>query len=214
MSDFTGSGAFVKICGVTNVRDAVAVADAGASAVGVILTTSARRVDVEEARAITEAVSGRLVRVAVVDSRDLESLNAIFAGVGADVVQVHGELSTDLLRALHSESLGVIKALSIGTPEFTVFDDTVVDAVLIDGPVPGSGRAHSFTALGLRSFTRPVIAAGGLTPDSVADAIDTLDVWGVDVSSGVESATGVKDAERVREFIVAARRSFERRVTL
>ncbi len=213
MSNFAAAPVFVKICGVTSARDAVMVADAGANAVGVILTTSSRQVGVDEARAITTSVSGRLVRVAVVDSRDRESLDAVFAGVGADVVQVHGELSTELLEALRAENLGVVKALSIGTPEFMTFDDTVVDAVLIDGPVPGSGTAHSFDELGFRSFSRPVIAAGGLTSDNVADAIVTVDVWGVDVSSGVESAPGIKDAERVREFIVVARRSFDGRVT-
>jgi phosphoribosylanthranilate isomerase len=212
VSNFASAAEFVKICGVTNARDAEAVADAGADALGVILTTSSRRVGVEEARAVTDRVNGRLIRFAVVDSRDRESLDALFEGVGVDVVQVHGELSTELLAALRGASLGVVKALSIGTPEFATFDESLVDAVLVDGPVPGSGTAHSFAELGHRTFARPVIAAGGLTPESVAEVIDSLGVWGVDVSSGVESGPGLKDAQRVREFVDEARRSFEGRV--
>jgi phosphoribosylanthranilate isomerase len=86
-----------------------------------------------------------------------------------------------------------------------------VDAVLVDGPSPGSGVAHSFGALTERTFGRPVIAAGGLTPLSVVAVIDAYDVWGVDVASGVESSPGVKDPDRVAEFVDAARRAFAAR---
>jgi phosphoribosylanthranilate isomerase len=213
MSDFTHALAFVKICGVTSPEDATVVADAGASALGVILTSSLRRVDVDQARRITDRVAGRLVRFAVVDSRDRFSLDAVLSGVGVDVVQVHGDLPAELLEALRAQDLGVVKALSVDTAEFENFDETVVDALLIDGPVPGSGAPHSFAALGHRRFSRPVIAAGGLTPHNVTGAIGGYDVWGVDVSSGVESTPGVKDPLRVVEFVDVARRSFEGRVT-
>jgi phosphoribosylanthranilate isomerase len=206
--EVTGTRGFVKICGVTSPGDADVVARAGASALGVILTSSTRRVDVATARSITARVQGRVVTVAVVDSADRSSLDALMSGVGASVVQVHGELSRALADDLRTRDLAIVKSLSIGTREFQEFDETNVDAVLIDGPVPGSGSAHSFHELRARAFTRPVIAAGGLTPMSVGAVIDAYRVWGVDVASGVESAPGVKDPQRVGEFVDAARRAF------
>jgi phosphoribosylanthranilate isomerase len=211
VADFASTPSFVKICGVTTGADAAIVASSGASAMGVILTTSRRRVDAEAARQITRAANDRLVTVGVVDSGDPASIEAILAGVGVQVVQVHGALPDELLAQLRARGLGVIKALSLGSEEFTRFDEECVDAVLVDGPLPGSGVAHSFAGLLERGFRRPVIAAGGLTALSVAGVIGAFDVWGVDVASGVESAPGVKDAARVTEFVDAARGSFARR---
>jgi phosphoribosylanthranilate isomerase len=209
--EFTALASLVKICGVTTPDDADVVAAAGASALGVVLTTSRRRVDPGTAREITERVRGRIVTFGVVDTSDAASVDAVLDGVGVEVVQVHGDLPAPLLAELRARGLGVVKALPVGTDAFTAFDEAQVDAVLADGPVPGSGAAHSFAALRDRRFRRPVIAAGGLTPLSVADVIDAYGVWGVDVASGVESAPGVKDPQRVAEFVDAARRSFARR---
>jgi phosphoribosylanthranilate isomerase len=206
--EFASSPWFVKICAVTSTSDADIVVDAGASALGVILTTSLRRVDARSARAITQRVGGRLVTIAVVDSRVGDSIEAVLGGVGVDAVQVHGDLSETLLDEFRSLDLGVIKALSVGSEEFASFDEERVDAILVDGPVPGSGTAHSFNGVRDRGFRRPVIAAGGLTALSVTAVIGAHDVWGVDVASGVESSPGVKDPLRVTEFVEAARRSF------
>lgn len=201
----------IKICGVTSVGDAGLVARCGADALGVILAPSKRRVDAATARSITDHVRGRLLTFGVVDTADAESLSALRAGVGVDVVQVHGGLSEELRTELADRGLLVVKALAVGTADFAGFDETSVDAVLVDGPTPGSGVAHSFSALAERPFSRPVIAAGGLTPLSVVAVIDAYDVWGVDVASGVESSPGVKDPDRVAEFVDAARRSFSAR---
>ncbi|MFI5036549.1 MAG: phosphoribosylanthranilate isomerase [Acidimicrobiales bacterium] len=211
MREFTTLDSLVKICGVTSPADARVVADAGADALGVILTASRRRVDADAARSVTEAARGRLVTFGVVDTGDRASLDAVVEGVGVDVVQVHGELRDDLLATLRDRHLGVVKVLAIGSEEFATFDEMLVDAVLVDGPTPGSGVAHSFAGVRERHFARPVIAAGGLTSHSVASVINAHDVWGVDVASGVESAPGVKDPLRVVEFVEAARRAFAAR---
>lgn len=210
MGSFT-TRSFVKVCGVTSTADAEVVAKAGADALGVILTTSRRQVTADLARDITALVRGRLLTVGVVDSRDAASLAVIRAGVDVDVVQVHGPLSGELLADLRSRGLLVVKALSVASAEFDAFEDEQVDAVLVDGPTPGSGEAHSFASLAERAFRRPVIAAGGLTPMSVGAVISAYGVWGVDVASGVECAPGVKDPARVTEFVDAARRSFTAR---
>ena len=80
-----------------------------------------------------------------------------------------------------------MKALNIESEEFATFDDTLVDAVLVDGPRPGSGSEHSWDGLAARAFSVPVIAAGGLNPTNVAQVITATRAWGVDSASGVES---------------------------
>lgn len=210
MVEFT-SASLIKICGVTSEADAQMIVAAGADALGVILTASRRQVDAATARAVVQGVGERLLRFAVVDSRDESSLAALRGGLAVDVVQVHGGLPDALRAELRSMGLAVVAALPVTSPEFSTFDERQVDAVLVDGPAPGSGQAHSFSVLAERRFARPVIAAGGLTPHSVAAVIDAYGVWGVDVASGVESAPGVKDPDRVAEFVGAARRAFERR---
>jgi phosphoribosylanthranilate isomerase len=128
-----------------------------------------------------------------------------------DAVQLHGPLSDSLLAALRERGLTIVKALSIGSDEFFDFDERTVDMVLIDGALPGSGRAHSWDELGARQFNVPVIAAGGLRPDSVAQLITLIDVWGVDTASGVESSPGIKDRELVKRFVDDATTAFEQR---
>ncbi|MDE3064410.1 MAG: phosphoribosylanthranilate isomerase [Acidobacteriota bacterium] len=211
MSELPVTHSFVKICGVTSPHDAELVVESGADALGVILTTSRRRVDATAAGEILEAVAARLFTVGVVDSEDPASIGAVLAGLPVDAVQVHGGLSLSLASDLRARGLAIIKVLSVGTADLASFDDRAVDAVLVDGAVPGSGVEHSFRELGERTFERPVIAAGGLTPHRVGAVIGAYGVWGVDVATGVESAPGVKDAQRVLEFGDAARRAFANR---
>lgn len=199
---------YIKICGVTSVTDARMVADAGASALGLIFATSPRRVSLAQAGEIAEATTGRLLRAAVfrhdADEFILERLDALGAN-GVEIVQLHGELSDDLLAALRARSLLIVKALNIEAEEFDGFDETSVDAVLIDGAHPGSGQAHSWERLRTRRFRTPVIAAGGLNPDNVDEIVRSTGVAGADCASGVESSPGVKDPELVARFVANAR---------
>jgi phosphoribosylanthranilate isomerase len=206
----TGSS-FVKICGITSVVDAQTVIDLGGDAIGLILAESSRQLSRDAARAIAEETKGLVQRVAVFrhnsDSFILDSVDAI----GVDVAQVHGELNDVLVDELRTRGVGVIKALSVHEDEFTTFDESVVDAVLLDGASPGSGEVHAWPDLAVRGFRRPAIAAGGLDSRNVAQVIDTTGVWGVDVSSGVERSPGVKDPALVRDFIERARARFQER---
>jgi phosphoribosylanthranilate isomerase len=202
---------YIKICGVTRLEEVEDVIAAGADGLGLILAQSPREVSLEAARVLADAARGRVLVSAVFRGRGddfiLEAANAL----DVDVVQVHGPLSAALLEGLRSCDRLIVKTLSIDSDEFLDFDDALVDAVLIDGPTPGSGRTHSWDRLAGRQFRARVIAAGGLAPSNVADTVRRTGVWGVDVASGVESALRVKDPTLVRQFVENARRALEER---
>jgi phosphoribosylanthranilate isomerase len=209
--DFTGGPSFVKICGVTSVVDAESVIAASASALGLIFAQSRRHVDITQARSIADVSKGRILVVGVFRGCDDDTLLSTIDQVGPDVVQIHGPYDSELYAEIRRQGVGVIKALRVGQTEFFEFDETTVDAVLADGPSPGSGVSPPWRELGRRTFTRPVIAAGGLTPSNVAAVLATLDVWGVDVATGVESPTGAKDPDLVSRFVSTARHHLENR---
>lgn len=208
MPELASAPYVIKICGLTSLDDARMVCESGATALGLILTQSRRQVSVERAADIAQFAKGQLLRVGVVRDVDV-SIASVLEEVELDAVQVHGPLDEALLELFRGSRLNVIKALAIGTQEFETFDETSVDAILVDGPTPGSGESHSWDELRERPFQRPVIAAGGLNPANVADVIQTLGVWGVDVATGVESSPGVKDLSRVLQFVREAVRCLD-----
>ncbi len=199
---------FVKICGVTSAEDARDVAASGADALGVIFAASPRHLEPEQAREVLEAVEGGLTRVAVFRNQGDDEILATLDAVDVDAVQVHGPVSRGLMTALRARSLSVIKALAVDDPEFATFDEALVDAVLVDGPHPGSGRAHTWAPLASRPFHVPIIVAGGLTPGNVAETIVLTEAWGVDCASGVEAAPGRKDRALVEALVAGARAGF------
>ncbi|MFY9783836.1 MAG: phosphoribosylanthranilate isomerase [Acidimicrobiales bacterium] len=205
------SPGFVKICGVTTVDDAKYVVSAGASALGLILAESSRRVSLEQAREVANATEGDLLRFAVFRHNDDDFILEHVDALNVDVVQVHGELSNVLLNALRERPVLVVKALSVDEPSFLDFDETTVDAVLVDSPRPGSGESYSWKLLNEREFRVPVIAAGGMNPLNVADVVASTTVSGVDSSSGVERRPREKDHELVDRFIANARGAFASR---
>lgn len=213
MTRFADSPSFVKICGITSVEDALVAIDAGADAIGLIFAPSVRRVTVQQAHEIVAATQGPVLRVGVFrDDADDVVIDTV-KNSEVDAAQIHGPLSNELRESLRDSGVLVIKALTIGSDEFLNFDEAQVDAVLIDGPIPGSGQAHPWHDLKRRSFTRPLIVAGGLNAHNVLDVLEETNAWGVDVSSGVERAPGVKDPTDVRDFVSNARTYFEREDT-
>jgi phosphoribosylanthranilate isomerase len=199
------SHGYVKICGVTTVADALTAVDVGANALGVIFAASPRRVSADQAREILDATKGSLLRCGVFRENGDDDIIERSRSLDFDVIQLHGPLSDRLLVTLRERPVRIVKALNIEDDEFDVFDESRVDAVMIDGPRPGSGVAHSWDRLESRPFVVPVIAAGGLTADNVADVVVTTRAWGVDSSSGVEVRPGVKDAGLVEQFVSRAR---------
>ena len=210
MAEFAGPS-YIKICGVTRLEDVETVVASGADALGLILAQSPRQLSVEAAKPLADAARGRVFVSTVFRGREDDFILGAANALDVDVVQVHGPLSEALLEGLRSDGRLVVKTLAIDSDEFLDFDDALVDAVLIDGPTPGSGRTHSWDRLVERHFRVPVIAAGGLAPTNVADTVRCTGVWGVDVATGVESTPGVKDHTLVRQFVENARRALEER---
>ncbi len=210
MIDLTDRAHLVKICGVTSVGDAAIVLDAGADALGVVLAASPREVDVERAAAIADFVGERAIRVGVFRGRGDDVIRRALDAVALDAVQLHDPVSVSLHEELRERGIAVIAVLAVGATVHDEVDEERADAILVDGPSPGSGRAHTWSPLAGRRFRRPLIVAGGLSAANVARVLGETGAWGVDAASGTESSPGRKDPAAVRDFVQAARRWFER----
>ncbi|MDC1231345.1 phosphoribosylanthranilate isomerase [Octadecabacter sp.] len=208
----------VKICGLRTVTDVMAAADAGASYVGfVFFPKSPRNVTIDEAAALAIEVPMGVAKVALVVNADDAFLDALTAKVPLDMLQLHGsETPARVAEVKARYSLPVMKAIGISTAADLEKIDTyaaVADQLLIDAKPPkdanlpgGNGNAFDWQLLaGRKYWTKPWMLAGGLTMDNVASAIATTGATQVDLSSGVESAPGVKDPALIHAFIAAAR---------
>jgi phosphoribosylanthranilate isomerase len=196
----------VKICGVTTVADAEVVVGAGADLLGMVLAPgSKRRCNIEVAQAIVAGHQHNVVCVGVFKCQaDHEILEAV-QQTRLSAVQLHDEVSQDLLDALRAHGVTlIIRAVSYGTNEYRSVDEDQFDYILVDGPEPGSGVGASWAA-DQRTFTRPVIVAGGLTTENVGEWVTNFNIAGVDVASGTETTPGVKDPNKVASFINTAR---------
>lgn len=202
----------VKICGVTNIDDALAAAELGASAIGLnFVAASARKIDVVRARAIADAVHAakgtRVQVVGVVADLAVEEMRALVADAALDCLQLHGDESAATLSPLLPHAY---KAIRIATAEDAARaatfpgDHLLVDAK-VKGALGGTGATFDWTLVTALAKTKKLTLAGGLTPANVADAVRAVHPYCVDVASGVESSPGVKDREKMRAFIDAAR---------
>ena len=203
----------VKICGVTSVEQAEMVASAGATAIGLVLDESRRQVSVHVAREIADALRGRVDVFCVFRGSGLSRILTAANDVRPDVVQMHGSETLDEVREVARAGFLVVKALEATDPSAAQFDVEGVAGILLDGSEPGSGKRVDFSPLHRLAWRAPLIAAGGLSPATVSEVIGGCPINGVDVSSGVESAPGVKDPALVAEFIRIARDAFNRRET-
>ncbi|MEY4983060.1 MAG: hypothetical protein RIR62_1326 [Pseudomonadota bacterium] len=207
----------VKICGLRTVADVAAVAAAGAAYAGfVFFGKSPRNVTVAEARAMALAAPAGLAKVALTVDADDATLDAIVDAVPLDMLQLHGHESPDRVAAVRARyGLPVMKAVGVADEGdlAAIFDySTVADQLLIDAKPPrhavlpgGNGLSFDWRLVAQRRWLRPWMLAGGLTADNVAEAIRLTNARQVDVSSGVESAPGIKDAGRIAAFVAAAR---------
>jgi phosphoribosylanthranilate isomerase len=196
----------VKICGVTRPEDAVACEAAGADAIGLIFAArSRRRVDAQRAAEVAAAAGPFLTRVGVFQDAPEEEILAAVEAARLDAVQLHGGEPDPLAERLRRR-VRVVRALRF---EPGVTPETLAgrphDAVLLDGLKPGSGQAFDWAAAEAWRGHPRLVLAGGLRPDTVAEAVRALRPYAVDVASGVESGPGEKDPEAVAAFIEAAR---------
>lgn len=196
---------FVKICGVTNESDALMATAMGTDAVGFVFAPSSRQVQPTAVRDIVRRLPPDVLTIGVFRNETPERIVEVVNVAGLRGAQLHGFESAAETAFVRDRVPLVIKAFAIGHPLLERIDDYEVDAVLLDGPEPGSGRVADWDVARHLAARHRVILAGGLRPDTVADAIATVAPWGVDVSSGVEAAPGRKDVRLTRRFIAIAR---------
>jgi phosphoribosylanthranilate isomerase len=198
----------VKVCGICRIEDAVAAAAAGADAIGInFFAGSPRCVPRPAARAIAEAVRGRVVVVGVFVDAGFDEIAAVRAEVGLDRVQLHGDEPPELLRRLGGVAYKAVRLRS--REDLARLASYPGPEVLIDAFVAGvhGGTGARIETSLAREAARAgrVWLAGGLTPENVALAVREVRPYGVDVSSGVERSPGVKDAEKIAAFVRSAR---------
>lgn len=210
----------VKICGLTRPVDAELADAAGAAYLGVIFAGGPRQRPPAEARV---TLAGRRAhKVGVFAAQSGTEISDLAGEVGLDVVQLHGDADAERVHAVRAatglEVWAVVRTadglLPDGTDEVAAAADAVLIDTLVKGRLGGSGVAVPWGILGesldaMESGHR-IVLAGGLTPDNVAEAIGYVSPMVVDVSSGVESAPGVKDHARIRAFIAAVRATSNR----
>jgi len=210
----------VKICGLTSPAAIDAAVCAGAGYGGLVFhPNSPRNLALEQARSLADHMRGRLKIVALIVDMDDAGIEALVNMVGPDFLQLHGNESARRTAYIRGKfGLPVIKALPVAEPaDLAVATEYESDMLMFDARPPkgaarpgGHGAAFDWKILSGRTFTKPWFLAGGLTPGNVARAIELSGAKQVDVSSGVESAPGVKDAALIRDFIQAATHSLSK----
>jgi len=196
---------FVKVCGLSTPESVQAAVDAGADAVGLVLTRSPREVSPERVRELLAEVPAGLPAVGVFRHEAASEAVAVARAAGLEWVQLHGDRAPGDVRTVHDAGLKLIRAVTMSAARED-FADWGEELLLIDAAVPGSGEAWDYAsvrALGLEG--REWLLAGGLDPANVGDAAAAAGAWGVDVSSGVEQSRGVKDLAKIRAFVAAAK---------
>ncbi|PVA10922.1 phosphoribosylanthranilate isomerase [Pelagivirga sediminicola] len=207
----------IKMCGLTQPADVAAAAAAGADYVGfVFFGRSPRNISLRDAAMLSQTTPAAITRVAlVVDATDAE-LDALVQAVPLDMLQLHGTEAPARAAQIRARcGLPVMKAVGIAEAGDLAQIDAyagAVDQLLIDAKPPkgaarpgGNALAFDWSLIAGRDWALPWMLAGGLTPDNAAEAVQRTGARQLDVSSGIESAPGVKDADLMRAFVRAAR---------
>lgn len=189
---------FIKICGMTSESAVVAAVECGVDAVGFVFAPSPRQLTPKKAAALSAAAPRDLLRVAVTQHPGQELIDEICRWLEPDWLQTDVEDLAALDIPVNVHALPVLRAGRMLPVPFPA-------RVLFEGPVSGSGAVSDWRHAASFPETAQVILAGGLNADNVVQAIEQVHPFGVDVSSGVESAPGVKDARRMAEFVTAVR---------
>ncbi|MFG1359863.1 phosphoribosylanthranilate isomerase [Xanthobacter pseudotagetidis] len=212
-------GIEIKICGLKTASTLEAALEAGADLVGFVhFPKSPRHLTVAELPALSARVRGRALKVALTVDADDATLAALVAALDPDILQLHGKESPERVSAIRARfGRPVMKALPIARREDLSAIPAyaaVADRLLFDAkPAPddalpgGNGRPFDWRLLAGLDVSRPAMLSGGLDADNVAEALSLARVDGVDVSSGVEDAPGVKSPDKIFAFIAAARRA-------
>ena len=198
----------VKICGITRQQDALAAARAGADAIGLhFYKKSVRYVTPEQAMQIRKQIPPFVSVVGVFVNAEREEILRTAEFLRLDYIQLHGNESPDSFRDLPART---IKTMRVGSQEDLYgLDRYPADALLLDAKVGdqygGTGQSFDWSLLNGLTTSMPLILAGGLRPDNIAEAVKATNPQAVDVSSGVESAPAIKSYDEMRVFIQNAR---------
>jgi phosphoribosylanthranilate isomerase len=212
---------WVKICGITNLEDALTAVNAGADAVGFVFhEKSLRSVGAEAVREMVEELPSSVDKVGVFVNQCEDSICSVADEAGLSAIQMHGDNEdphvADLV-AQRRPHLKIVAGISMRHPQpdgwAMMWRPDAVHAFLVDSggqsKLGGTGETFDWQQerkrIGVIASLGRIIVAGGLTPDNVTEAMRILQPWGVDVSSGVESKPGKKDPEKVRAFVAAVR---------
>lgn len=204
---------WIKICGITNVKDALEAISLGADALGFIFAPSPRRLAPDRAQEIIGEIlsrtSSRPCKVGVFVNEEAEEVRRIAVSLGLDAVQLHGDESPEYCRGL---PWPVIKTFSVkNSISLNEMEKYPLERILLDAYVPGQrgggGRTFPWQAAVEIRRRKNFILSGGLHPGNVGAAIRLLKPLGVDVSSGVEKSPGIKDHEKMRQFVEEVRKA-------
>jgi phosphoribosylanthranilate isomerase len=199
----------IKCCGMTRVEDALLAAELGVDAIGVVLTAhSKRQVSLAQARAIVKAMPPFVTTVALCMDDEANFVQEVIDTVRPSMLQFHGNESDEWCKQF---SQPYLKAIAMGggvAALYQLHDHPHAAGLLLDGhglgEPGGSGKSFDWSLMP-RDLKQPLILAGGLNAANVATAIRVARPWAVDVSSGIESAPGVKDHRKMRDFVAAVR---------
>ena len=213
----------IKICGITNQEDALFAAQKGADALGFVIetpTNSPRNISREKAKEIIGSLPPLVLSVGVVIPQDIHTALSIVDISGTQLIQIHGTFAAKEIGLLKAKrNVRVVRCVGIGKDaqlratiaQVELLLESGVDGILLDTKgekgTGGTGKTHDWAlSAELRhSFSVPFILAGGITPENVEKAIDLVDPYAVDVSSGVESEPGKKDPEKISAIIQKVR---------
>jgi phosphoribosylanthranilate isomerase len=203
----------VKICGITNLKDAETACRLGADALGFVFAKGPRRTDIATVRKIAAHLPPYISLVGVFVDENIKKVRSIAEKCRLDCIQLHGTESRNYCKVL-KKYYKIVKVIRVGgRSSFSGFSGYDVDAFLLDtykaGKAGGTGLKFDWSIVPAAAgkLGRPVILSGGLNNGNVSEAIKRAGPYAVDVSSGVESSPGKKDAKLIREFINRAKRT-------
>lgn len=196
---------FIKVCGITNEQDALLAVALGADALGFVFAPSPRQISPALAREIVKRLPPETVTVGVFRNETPSRVIEVVNEARLQGAQLHGHETPAMTAEVATDIRFVIKAVVAGSQDAAQANNFASDAILVDGLHPGSGNAYDWDLLQDLPTDIRLMLSGGLTPENVAAGILQVQPWGVDVSSGVEKAPGLKDAVKMRHFITNAR---------
>lgn len=189
---------WVKICGLTTDEGVDAAVQAGADAIGFVFAPSKRQVTATRAALLAKRAPASVIRVAVMQHPSQAAVDEVWSVLRPDVLQTD---IADLAQLTIPTGLVVVPVMRAGAPAA----NPLPARMLFEGPISGAGKTADWDAASALAGRTQLVLAGGLNPGNVADAIRVVRPFGVDVSSGVEREPGIKDPDRIHEFVRAAR---------